>query len=68
MATVCVTYNTLSLTPVELLREYDGPFIVKKPYLRLFIINSIRLGISLAYLQSRCQCGLANVLGLICLL
>jgi hypothetical protein len=45
MTTVCVTYNTLFLTPPKLLREYGtGLSASKKPDLRLFIINSIRLG------------------------
>ena len=45
MTTLGVTYNTLFLTPPKLLREYERAFQPqKKPNLRLFIINFIRLG------------------------
>lgn len=47
----------------------NGPFSVQEPYLRLFIINSIRpRKYRSPYLQSRCQFRLANVLYLISLL
>lgn len=62
MTTACVTYNTISLTLLNYFVNTNRPFNVKSPYLRLFIINSIRLGnIVRRILQSRCQCRLANV-------
>jgi hypothetical protein len=45
MTTVCVTYNTLSLTPLKLLREYERAFQRQKAVSStVHLFNSSRLG------------------------
>lgn len=63
MTTVCVTYNTLSLTLLSLLREYETGLSASKS--RIFdYLSSTLFGLEnivSRILQSRCQCRLANV-------
>lgn len=67
MTTVCVTYNTPSLPLLSYFVNTNG-LLAPKSRIFDFILNSIRLGnIVRPYLQSRCQCRLANVLCLMSL-